>query len=75
MLRAHSIIALQGSNPTGRGPREGTWAFHSVPEVQEHPLLPCQEEGVWCWDVTFACGTLVTQNGAVCLVADFPPLM
>lgn len=75
MLRAHSIIAVQGSNPVGRGPRAGAWALHSVPEVQEQTLLPCREEGVGCWDVTLSCGALVTQNGAVCLLADFPPLM
>lgn len=72
MLRAHSIIAVQGSNLVGRGPRAGAWALHSVPE---QTLLPCREEGVGCWDVTLSCGTLVTQNGAVCLLAEFPPLM
>lgn len=58
MLRAHSIIALQGFNSVSRGPRAGAWALHSVQSRQE--------EGVGCWDVTFSHGTLMTQNGAVC---------
>lgn len=53
MLRAHSIIALQGSNLMSRSPRAGAWALHSVPEVQEQTLLPCPDEGVGCWDVMF----------------------
>lgn len=41
MLRAHRIIALQGSNPMSSSPRAGAGALQSVPEVQEQTLLPC----------------------------------